>query len=313
MPELQNNLPLVSVVVPTHNRRRLLKKSIKSVLSQTYSNLEIIVVNDASSDGSEDYLKHLEEQDSRVHSVHNKKALGGAAARNIGIRNSQGEFIAFLDDDDEWLPEKTHKQVDFFQESPHVAVVSCWYHTRSESGEWVNSKPENLTFRDILWSNFPGSFSFCMIRRSVIEAGFYLNESLTNFQDWEFWLRVSQKHNIHILPRVLATYNDHYDARISTSMKKKFLTYRWFLDTYGQYMVSSCLAYHRSHMILCKIKAVSKRPKRIDFFAYFMTAPMQIIVLFILKFYFQGKNFLFHSPMPSYPYYLKKVFERSGK
>ena len=300
----------MSVVVPTHNRRAWLEKAVKSVLKQTYSNLEIIIINDASVDETGDYLRRLERQDSRFRPIHNIKPMGGGASRNIGLKNAHGEFIAFLDDDDEWMPDKIEKQVAFLKKHPGVAVVSCWYLTRSPTTEWANSRPENVTFRDILWNNFPGSFSFCMVRRSVIDSGLYLNESLTNFQDWEFWLRVSQGYSISILPHVLAAYNDHQDARISTSMHKKFITYQWFLDSYGKYMAPSCLAYHRSIMALCKIKSAEEDPKIMEFLSYFMIAPLQILLLTMLRLYFKVKKVIFSSPMPSYPYYLKKMFER---
>jgi len=107
---------LVSVILPTYNRAHLLDRSIKSVLKQTYENFELIVVNDGSSDEIERRVKEYQKLDKRIKYVKNDKNLGVSSARNIGIKIAKGEFIAFQDDDDEWLPLKlvTPKICSFF-------------------------------------------------------------------------------------------------------------------------------------------------------------------------------------------------------
>src|SRR3990167_9420175 len=99
--------PVVSVVMPTFNLARLLERALRSALDQTYDNLEIIVVDDASSDDTPDVVKTV--QDERVRYIRHETNRGGSAARNTGIRIATGEFIAFLDDDDEWESIKTEE------------------------------------------------------------------------------------------------------------------------------------------------------------------------------------------------------------
>ena len=117
--------PLVSVIIPTRNRVEMLCRAVNSVLSQTFDNLECIVVDDESHDNTEKVINSFE--DDRLKYFRHEKNKGASAARNTGIRQSQGEFIAFLDDDDEWLDEKLEKQVNLLENLPSkYGMVYCW-------------------------------------------------------------------------------------------------------------------------------------------------------------------------------------------
>ena len=119
-----NEQPQISVVVPTHNRAHLIERAIKSILAQTYQNLEIIILDDRSTDNIAEVVAGFGDQ--RIKFVRNKENLGGGGSRNVGIRASKSEYVAFLDDDDEWLPTKFEKQVKLFYEgSEKLGVVSC--------------------------------------------------------------------------------------------------------------------------------------------------------------------------------------------
>src|SRR5262245_9487013 len=116
-----NGQPEVSVVIPTYNRAGFLKTAITSALAQTLQNFEIIVVDDASQDDTEKILRQF--QDSRIRLIRHKTNQGVAAARNTGVVNSKGKFIAFLDDDDQWFPQKLEKQLRVLEKNPTVGVV----------------------------------------------------------------------------------------------------------------------------------------------------------------------------------------------
>ena len=107
--------PTVSIIIPTYNRAHLIGRAIQSVLNQTYQNFEIIVVDDGSTDNTEEMIKEFQKHDKRIKYIRHEKNRGGAAARNTGIKVARGEYIAFQDSDDEWLPEKLEKQMDVFQ------------------------------------------------------------------------------------------------------------------------------------------------------------------------------------------------------
>lgn len=115
-------MKLVSAIITTHNRLELLKRAIESVKKQTYSNIECIVVSDGSSDGTDDYCRTIE--GIVFISIPKDESRGGNHARNVGIDASHGEYVAFLDDDDYWLPEKIEKQV-YFLTTYNDGLVSC--------------------------------------------------------------------------------------------------------------------------------------------------------------------------------------------
>lgn len=109
-------MPEVSVIIPTHNRQRLVSRAVRSVLNQTYEDLECIVVDDASSDGTPQVIQTIE--DERLVYLRHDRNRGASGARNTGIRAAKSSLIAFLDDDDEWLPEKLVKQVPLLKALP---------------------------------------------------------------------------------------------------------------------------------------------------------------------------------------------------
>src|SRR5512138_1185650 len=100
---VEQRTPLVSVVIPTYNRAPLLERAIHSVLSQTYTNLEVIVIDDASTDDTQDRIKNLQLADIRIQYIRHDRNRGSQAARNTGIHAAKGKYVAFLDSDDEWL------------------------------------------------------------------------------------------------------------------------------------------------------------------------------------------------------------------
>ena len=114
--------PLVSVVIPTKNRSALLSRSVISILNQTYQDIEIIIVDDGSTDDTPELVANLSKRDSRIVGMRNETSLGGGAARNVGISAAKGEYTAFLDDDDEWHPRKLERQVPF---AGKYSMVGC--------------------------------------------------------------------------------------------------------------------------------------------------------------------------------------------
>ncbi len=166
-------VPTVSVVIPTYNGFHFIARAIESVLSQTQPVLEIIVVDDGSTDLTVDVVRKYP-----IRLV--AKANGGpGSARNAGIEVSSGEWVAFLDHDDSWHPAKNETQCKFI--SDHVSAIFC--------EKSINS--DNLGFQDFFWCNLGGNPSGMMIRRSVLNAlnGFDGDKRLMGVDDYDFWLR----------------------------------------------------------------------------------------------------------------------------
>ncbi len=200
---------LVSVVIPTYNRGDTIKKSIDSVLAQIYKNLEVIVVDDGSTDNTQDVVESY--VDPKVRYVKLPKNRGANVARNTGIKRAKGEFIAFLDSDDRWEPEKISKQMEVYENSSDdIKVVYCGEDMQSDKGnrfympeKWVNPK-EGDVFRPLLRGNFVGTVSLLVKKECFEEVG-YFDEELPRAQDWDMALRLAKEFKFKLVDEPLVT------------------------------------------------------------------------------------------------------------
>ena len=208
---------LVSVIIPTHNRVGLLPRAIDSVLNQSYQELECIVVDDASTDDSEIVIAQFD--DDRLVYLQHENSRGASAARNTGIAHAQGELIAFLDDDDEWLPDKLEKQVSLLEAAPtQVGMVYCWF-DYYDGEDVVESRHPQLRgdiFERTLSSQPIGNASTLLVRRSVIDHVGNFDEALPRGNDGDFIRRVVREYWVDYVPEVLVrVYIRHGHRRIS--------------------------------------------------------------------------------------------------
>jgi glycosyltransferase involved in cell wall biosynthesis len=188
--------PKVSVVIPTYNRAHLICRSIQSVLDQTYQNLEIIVVDDGSTDNTEEIVINF--KDERIRYIKHSENKGASAARNTGIKVSRGEYIAFQDSDDEWFSEKLEKQISaFYNSSPEVGVVySGFYRVEANkkiyipSDDHVAQKKGNI-YNELLKGNFVGTPAV-LIKKECFENVKYFDENIPALEDWELWIEISK-------------------------------------------------------------------------------------------------------------------------
>jgi len=182
--------PLVSVIIPSFNRAWTLKDAVDSVLLQDYSNIEIIVIDDGSTDNTPELLK--EYQNKII--VLRQENSGVSAARNFGIKKSRGEFIALLDSDDAWEQKKISCQVDFFMQNPDAMICQTeeiWI----RNGKRVNpkikhKKPSGMIFEPSL-NLCLVSPSAVMMKRELFDLKGYFNEEFIVCEDYDLWLRIS--------------------------------------------------------------------------------------------------------------------------
>lgn len=188
----------------------LLKKALNSVILQTYRNLQIIVVDDASEDDTYYVVKGYMKSDKRIRYYQNSKSLGGSGARNVGIRAATGEFIAFLDDDDEWIKTKIENQVEHIKS---FDVVLC----ASFVGDKWRIKRYNkniVELYDLRKGNILGGTSILMAKSSVMKCNLF-DEKLPNGQDWDIFIRIASKYKIGYLGIPLVNFDDGSHRRIS--------------------------------------------------------------------------------------------------
>ena len=187
-PEL--GAPVVTVVVPTYNRASLLVRAIGSVLAQTLRNWELIVVDDCSTDETEQVVRSF--SDDRIKYIRHDRNRRVSAARNTGIRCARGEYVAFLDDDDEWLPEKLQKVLEVFRNSdPEVGLVytgEMILDARGKIVEISKATKSGWIYETVLASCFIGSPSRVTVKKQVLDRVAGFDEKLVNLEDCELWL-----------------------------------------------------------------------------------------------------------------------------
>jgi glycosyltransferase involved in cell wall biosynthesis len=182
----------VAVIIPTHNRSRLVAEAIDSVLAQTFRDLEAVVVDDGSTDDTPAVLRGRFGSESRVRSLRQERT-GPAAARNRGIRASSSDLVAFLDSDDLWLAEKLALQVARLDAEPAAPFCFCDRVTdaRTMRGSRFRAKgfAGDTTLRGMVEKGFPLSTPSVVIRRSVLDRVGLFDESLAGAEDWDLWIR----------------------------------------------------------------------------------------------------------------------------
>ena len=216
--------PLVSVIVPTHNRPDMLKETIQSILDQTFQDFEIIVVNDAGQDVSTVVQTFNSPKISYLSHETNK---GLAGARNTGTRAARGKYIAYLDDDDIFYPEHLATLVTFLQESGEsVAYTDAYraHQVRREDGTYAVTERDvpysfDFNFKDILIGNYIPVTCFMHDIKCIHEAG-YFDESLHSHEDWDLWIRMSQKYAFHHIKKLTCEFRWREDGTSMTSSKE---------------------------------------------------------------------------------------------
>lgn len=222
---------LVSAVITTYKRSiPTLKRAINSVVNQSYTNIEIIVVNDNPEDEalSKNIFKEIGEYDRKIQYIVMPENRGACAARNEGIKKSKGEFIAFLDDDDEWLNNKIELQVQ--RMSDGIGIVYCdSYIVFEESNKKILRSSELRTkiypsgeiVDALLKDNIIGSASFPLIRRSVLEDVGNFDVQMPAAQDFELWIRICRRYSAAYIDEPLVKYYRHKDDQISKHTEKR--------------------------------------------------------------------------------------------
>lgn len=209
--------PLVTAYIPTRNRVDSLERAIKSVIEQTWSPIEIIVVDDASDDGTPALLKKYSKSHS-VKVIRNEQSIGAAACRNLAIQQASGEFVAGLDDDDIWRP----KRVELLMEAFGNGYAGACSHDRLDFGnrELVWKKKPLITLQDLLFYNQVGN-QILTKRDYIIQVGGY-DESLPSAQDYDLWIRLAHDFGpFKVTPHTLQLVNMQSERESITTAETK--------------------------------------------------------------------------------------------
>ncbi len=210
--------PLVSVIIPTFNRSSMVVEAVESVLAQSYAELEVIVVDDGSTDDTRERLRSYGQ---RLILVVNEKNRGVSAARNRGIRQSRGEFVALLDSDDLWRPGKIQRQLDFFSAHPRAMICQTeeiWV----RRGRRVNPRQKHRKYSGYI---FPHCLPLCivspsavMIKRELLSRVGLFDEQLPACEDYDLWLRIAAHEPIFLLGEPLIVKRGGHDDQLSRTV-----------------------------------------------------------------------------------------------
>lgn len=264
---------MISVIITTYKREpALVSRAISSVLKQTYRDIEIIVVDDSPDnytfreDVKKLVMKYSEiNEDVEIRYIAHEKNCGACVARNTGLKNANGEYVAYLDDDDEWLPQKLEKQMRTI-ESTDAALVYCGYISRDDgTGEEMEKKVEyhKGNVHDILlYKNFIGSTSLPLIRTECLKAIDGFDSRMQSAQDYDVWLRLSAKYIVDYVPEALAIYHEHDGIQISSSPQKKIKGLERINQKNMEYLSTNRELWYRRHIIISPYYAINGEIKR---------------------------------------------------
>jgi glycosyltransferase involved in cell wall biosynthesis len=260
-------MELISIILPTKNRSELLKKAITSVKNQTYINWELIIVDDGSSDNTIQVVEYF--NDDRIIYERNKKSLGGAQSRNIGAKISNGSLLAFLDDDDEWLPEKLEIQLKHFHDSEvGLSYCGCLIKFTAFNISYP-TKPsiEGEAFDELLINNYIGVTPSVVVRKSVFEKAGGFDPGLKAREDYDLWLRIAQISIIKCTDKVLfVSYQRDNIERITSSIKNYIDSDQKILAKYETYLAGKPKSFqnlvHKRHLEFIAGQAIKAGNKK---------------------------------------------------
>lgn len=228
----------ISVIIPTHNRSDYLRLGINSVLTQTFQDFEIIVVDDASKDRSYEVVMNF--KDKRIKYIRHNTNMGPSAARNTGIVESTSDLIAFLDDDDEWMPEKLKKQIDILDNSsPLIGGVftGCIVIDRNSGrilGQRIHTQKGNI-FNELLEYNLIGALPTVLVRKECFKKVGVFDENMPFAEDWDMWIRISKKFHFECIREILVKCYVHGRDKLSFNLEALNKGLDIMVNKYGQY------------------------------------------------------------------------------
>lgn len=283
-------LPRVSVIIPNYNYANYLAEAIDSVLAQTYSNIEIIVVDDGSTDNS---ARILENYTGKIKCIFQQNQ-GVSAARNNGVAQSSGELLAFLDADDVWLPTKVEEQVRVFIENPKIGIVHTGYVTVGADGAEIqefNDGGSGRLVKEFLLFEEPTILAGCsgaIVKRTLFNEVLGFDRALMTAADWDLFRRVATKCIVGFCPKILLRYRLHgsnmhgnirrMEREMIYGFSKAFAEPNFELSkikgrSYGNlYRVLSGSYFQAGEygaFLRCAVKSIWHRPAGLGYFAAF--------------------------------------------
>ncbi len=215
---MQNNKLICSILLSVHNGEETLSQCLSSIAAQTYTDYEIIIIDDASTDATPNIISHWQEHFKQpITLITHKKNQGLTKSLNEGMKIAQGKYIARIDADDQWHSEKLEKQIDYLQTHPKIGVLGTWYlNATTKNSRTIKTPPSDSEIRHTIYRRNPFGHSTVIMRKKILTEINGYNELLRFGQDRDLWFRLLNKTEFANIPKVLC-----YRDISSTSTNKR--------------------------------------------------------------------------------------------
>jgi len=298
---------LVSIIIPTYNRENILGRAINSVINQTYKNFELLIIDDASSDNTESVIRGY--SDTRIKYFKNHRNSGSNKSRNKGLKIANGDYIAFLDSDDEWLPQMLESQLHKFKENSDYGCVYTLAGIKSGSKVDIamDFNLDGYIYKEALTQGYVSHMITLMVKRECFDVVGNFDTELTNFQDDDICLRLAKYYHFGLTKQVLAiVYTDSVNS--ITQNRNNYVT-SWlklitkFQDDIFKYAGKSVLSGHYRKAAVLQFSINDKeRARETLLIALQINLSIKTTILLLLTF------------MPSWVYYAAlDVYKRKLK
>ena len=239
------HMPKISIIIPTYNGSRFINRAISSVLNQTYTDWELLIIDDNSTDNTAELVNEFAKQDQRIKLYKTSQNSGGPALpKNIGLENAKGEYVAFLDHDDEWLPEKLEKQLKIFEESSdkNLGLVSCFINIRNGNGNLILKHKKFYkgdVIKHLAINNFILTCSCVMTKLNILKEVGLFDLRFKRADDVDMWLKISEAgYHFDFTPEYLINYfihGENYSSSNNNGVKEFELNYQNHKNSYDKY------------------------------------------------------------------------------
>lgn len=275
--------PLVTVYIPTYNRLELLKRAVESVRNQTYKNIEIIIVDDCSKDGTHKYLEEISRQDSRIRYFIKEKNSGACVSRNIAIENAQGEFITGLDDDDYFFKTRVSDFISNKEKLKEYKFLCSRYYFKSQKEEKKGKieifKPNIIKAKDLLTLNYVGNQIFC---KTLVLKEVLFNENLQAWQDLYTWYKLLDQDNSKAFIINSYTYVVDFSHEHERISKKSLIKFEKVFDSFSKdFKLNN---YHKD-VLSCQLINYGKSnvSRKVMFFSFLNSFNLYSFIILLLR------------------------------
>jgi glycosyltransferase involved in cell wall biosynthesis len=268
---------MVSVIIPAYNAGRFISATLNSAILQTHKNIEIIVVDDGSSDGTVALVEKFQRADERI-LLYRQSHFGVAAARNLGVQSSHGEFIAFLDADDVWHPTKIRKQHVLLASAAEDVGLVYSYSRMIDSEGFIQGRTgvclpkRGSVFEYLLIDNFIGNGSAALVRRTCLPEPEPFDASLQGNTDTYFYLLIAAKYKVEVVPEFLVGYRWNTGQNVSSDLQKQIQSHENMIDklrTHFPKLSTRALRWSRAGFYLSHAQTLFKKKRYKDAFGLF--------------------------------------------